>query len=456
MCTVTVSSQSTILVGIGHGKITLAADKNQKMNINKQNKIKITVVGLGYVGLPLALALARKFSVIGYDSDPRRITELMANEDRTGEILAEELLGTSIKFTSELLKTSACDLFIVAVPTPIDDKNKPNLHALEKASREVGGCLSRGSVVVYESTVFPGATEDICGPILEEASGLNCGEDFYLGYSPERINPGDKDHAIDSVTKVVAGQTQEVTRLLASVYGTVIPAGIYVAPNIRTAEAAKVIENAQRDINIAFINEVTMIFHHLGLNTEDVLAAARTKWNFLDFRPGLVGGHCIGVDPYYLAYAAEKEEFKPEIILAGRRINDGMARYLAEEIDRLVVDRSRLLVMGLTFKENVSDLRNSQVIEVVRSLMKENHYVHVFDPVASSDDVKATCGLSLLPKLDSEERFDAVIGAVAHQEICDIPLESIKNLINPRGVLVDVKQVWPSIKETETLRVWRL
>ena len=426
------------------------------MNINEQNKLKITVVGLGYVGLPLALALARKFSVIGYDSDPMRISELKANKDRTGEVSAVKLLDSSIKFVSELSNTTFCDLFIVAVPTPIDDENKPNLQALEKASSEVGGCLSRGSVVVYESTVFPGATEDICGPILEEASGLACGEDFYLGYSPERINPGDKDHAIESVTKVIAGQTPEVTKLLASVYGTVIPAGIYAAPNIRTAEAAKVIENAQRDINIAFINEVTMIFHHLGLNTEDVLAVARTKWNFLDFRPGLVGGHCIGVDPYYLAHAAEKEAFKPEIILAGRRINDGMAHYLAEEINRLVVNRSRLLVMGLTFKENVSDLRNSQVIEVIRILMKENHYVHVFDPVASSDDVKAISGLSLLPKLDPVEGFDAVIGAVAHQEICDIPLESIKSLIKPGGVLVDVKQVWPSIEATETLRVWRL
>ena len=426
------------------------------MNINEQNELKITVVGLGYVGLPLALALARKFSVTGYDADPIRIAELMVHEDRTGEVPVAELLETRLKFVSKLSKPTSCDLFIVAVPTPIDDNNKPNLQALENASREVGCCLSRGAVVVYESTVFPGVTEDICGPILEEASGLACGEDFYLGYSPERINPGDKDHAIDSVTKVIAGQTPEVTQLLESVYGTVISAGIYVAPDIRTAEAAKVIENAQRDINIAFINEVTMIFHHLGLNTEDVLAAARTKWNFLDFRPGLVGGHCIGVDPYYLAHAAEKVAFKPEIILAGRRINDGMASYLAEKIDRLVVDRSRLLVMGLTFKENVSDLRNSQVIEVVRGLMKKNHSVHVFDPVASPEDVKAICGLSLLPKLDSVERFDAVIGAVAHQEICDIPLESIKNLIKPGGVLVDVKQVWPSIAATETLRVWRL
>ena len=426
------------------------------MYYNEQTDLKITVVGLGYVGLPLALALARRFSVIGYDTDPKRISELMANQDRTGEVSATKFSDTTIKFVTELSKTPSSDLFIIAVPTPIDDKNKPNLHALEKASREVGCCLSQGSVVVYESTVFPGVTEDICGPMLEEASGLACGKDFYLGYSPERINPGDNDHSIDAITKVVAGQNQEVTQLLEFVYGTVIQAGIYAAPNIKTAEAAKVIENAQRDINIAFINEITMIFHHLGLNTDEVLAAARTKWNFLDFRPGLVGGHCIGVDPYYLAHAAENAGFKPEIILAGRRINDGMARYLAEEIDRLVFDGSRLLVMGLTFKENVSDLRNSQVVEVVRTLMRKNHCVHVFDPVASADDVRSTFGLSLVPNLDRIAGFDAVIGAVAHKQICDIPLERIKSLIKPGGVLVDIKALWPSIQPTEIFRVWRL
>ena len=422
----------------------------------QKNNPKIAVVGLGYVGLPLALTMARKFSVTGYDSDPKRITELKAYEDRTGEVSVSELANTSVNFVHALSKAVPFDLIVVAVPTPIDKYNKPDLYALEIASREVGQSLTPGAIVVYESTVFPGATEEICAPILESASGLTCGKDFFLGYSPERINPGDQEHTIESVIKVVAGQTSEVSEFLAAVYGAVIPAGVYQALDIRTAEAAKVIENAQRDINIAFINEVTMIFHRLGLSTENVLAAARTKWNFLDFRPGLVGGHCIGVDPYYLAHAAEKVKFEPEIILSGRRINDGMARYVAEEVDQLLGIQGRVLVMGVTFKENVADLRNSQVAEMVHVLMDKGHHVEVFDPIASPDEVTKVYGFSLQLDLNSLGEFNAVIGAVAHDEFRAIQLEKLKSLVKPKGILVDLKHIWPSFLATNNYRVWRL
>jgi UDP-N-acetyl-D-galactosamine dehydrogenase len=426
------------------------------MNNIRQNNLKITVVGLGYVGLPLAIALARKFPVTGFDADQARITELSLGDDRTGEMSPAELARSSITFVDDLNGAVPSDVFVIAVPTPIDHENNPDLSALESASHAVGRHLKPGNVVVYESTVYPGVTEEICGPILETESGLACGEEFFLGYSPERINPGDQEHAIDKVTKVIAGQTPDVTELLASFYGEVIPAGVYRAPDIRTAEAAKVIENAQRDINIAFINEVAMIFHRLGIETEDVLAAARTKWNFLDFRPGLVGGHCIGVDPYYLAHAAEKANFNPEIILAGRRINDGMAAYVADELDRLLQPSGQVLVLGLTFKENVSDLRNSQVVDMVRALAARGHHVEIFDPIASPDDVQAFYGLTLKATMDRTEPYDAIIGAVAHDPFRAMASPTFDSLVKPGGLLVDLKGIWPDLLPTDGRRVWRL
>ncbi len=426
------------------------------MNTKYKNNLQISIIGLGYVGLPLALALARVFSVTGYDSDTERVNELTLFEDRTGEVSSHDLKNTNITFVNNLAEAPRCDLFIIAVPTPIDKNKEPDLHALEVASREVGEYLTPGAVVVYESTVFPGVTEDICGPILESASGLACGEDFFLGYSPERINPGDREHGIEMVTKVVSGQTSQVTELLSFVYGAVITAGVYEAPDIRTAEAAKVIENAQRDINIAFINEITMIFHRLGIDTENVLSTARSKWNFLDFRPGLVGGHCIGVDPYYLAHAAEKADFKPKIILAGRRINDGMARYVGEEVNRLLSPPSRILIMGLTFKENVRDLRNSQIFEMVRVLIDKGHSVDIFDPMVSASDVKLAYGLDLVLSLKSLEKFDALIVAVGHDAFRKMSEEKVRSLVKSDGLVVDLKRIWPNLEDDNTLRVWHL
>ncbi len=426
------------------------------MNSIRQNDPKITVVGLGYVGLPLAIALARKFSVIGFDANQARINELKLGDDRTGEMSSAELARSSIKFIDDLDEGALSDVFVIAVPTPIGHDNTPDLSALESASREVGGYLKPGNVVVYESTVFPGVTEEICGPILETASGLACGKEFFLGYSPERINPGDREHAIDKVTKLIAGQTPDVTELLASIYGSVIPAGVYRARDIRTAEAAKVIENAQRDINIAFINEVAMIFHRLGIDTDNVLAAARTKWNFLDFRPGLVGGHCIGVDPYYLAHAAEKANFDPKMILAGRRINDGMAGYVAGEIDRLLQVPGCVLVLGLTFKENVPDLRNSQVVDMIRVLASKGHNVEIFDPIASPEDVQAFYGLALKPTIEKTEPYDAIIGAVAHDSFSAMAASTVDSLVKPGGLLADLKGIWPELLPTDGRRVWRL
>ncbi len=426
------------------------------MNNIRQNNMKITVVGLGYVGLPLAIALARKFSVKGFDTDQARIMELIEGDDRTGEVSSLELDRSSITFVDDLDTCASSNVFVISVPTPIDHENKPDLSALESASQAVARHLKLGDVVVYESTVYPGVTEEVCGPILETESGLACGEDFFLGYSPERINPGDCEHGIDKVTKVIAGQTPDVTELLASVYGAVIPAGIYRAPDIRTAEAAKVIENAQRDINIAFINEVAMIFHSLGVDTDSVLATARTKWNFLDFRPGLVGGHCIGVDPYYLAHAAKKAKFDPEIILAGRRINDGMAAYVAGEMDQLLQEPGRVLVLGLTFKENVSDLRNSQVVDLVQALEAKGHHVEIFDPIASPEDVHAFYGLALRSTMDTFQPYDAIIGAVGHHQFRAMTAPTIDSLVKPGGLLVDLKGIWPDFAPTEDRRVWRL
>jgi UDP-N-acetyl-D-galactosamine dehydrogenase len=324
----------------------------------------ISVVGLGYVGLPLAVALAKHFEVIGFDIGKSRIAELKAGHDRTNEIEPERLKASSLRSTDNAADMKGSDVFIVTVPTPVDDRNEPDLSPMISACKTLGPVIAKGSTIVFESTVYPGVTEDLCGPALEKSSGLKCGVDFWLGYSPERINPGDREHTVDSITKVIAGQTPAITELLADIYGKVTTGGVFRAASIKTAEASKAIENAQRDINIAFINEVTMIFNKIGLSVHDVLEASATKWNFLPFRPGLVGGHCIGVDPYYLARCALDNGYQPEIILSGRRLNDRMGRYVADSIADKLPRGARVLVLGLTFKENVPDLRNSKVIDV--------------------------------------------------------------------------------------------
>ncbi len=416
---------------------------------------KITVIGLGYVGLPLALALAGKYQVKGYDADARRLDELTRGIDRTGEVPGARLRATSLAWTRDIGDCADSSLFIVTVPTPIDAGNAPDLSALIAASRAVGGIMRKGAIVVFESTVYPGVTENVCGPELARASAMECGRDFFLGYSPERINPGDKSHTVESIVKVVAGQTHQVVERLAHVYGAVVPAGVHAAPDIRTAEAAKVIENAQRDINIAFINEVTMIFQRMGIDTQSVLAAARTKWNFLDFRPGLVGGHCIGVDPYYLAYAATAIGHDPEVILAGRRINDGMAEFVAGEIASRLGGPSRVLMLGLTFKENVADLRNSKVADMVRSLEGAGHEVSVHDSLAAADDARALYGIELLTDLDGAGGFDAVVGAVAHDAYRGLTTADLRAMLGENGLVVDLKGIWPDAG-TDGLRHWRL
>lgn len=426
----------------------------------QESGARIAVIGLGYVGLPLAVALARHFPVVGYDADASRLAALKAGNDKTGEMPAEILSRSGLKFADSETDVSESNLFIVTVPTPIDADNAPDLSALRAASHEVGRVIRPGAVVVFESTVYPGVTEDVCGPELERASGLRCGRDFFLGYSPERINPGDRKHGVEDITKVVAGQTPEVAGLLADVYGAIIPAGVHVAPSIRTAEAAKVIENAQRDINIAFINEVTMIFQRMGIDTSDVLDAARTKWNFLDFRPGLVGGHCIGVDPFYLAHAAKAVGHEPEVILAGRRINDGMAGFVAAEIDRRLERPARVLMLGLTFKENVADLRNSKVADMIRHLEAAGHVVDVHDPVAAAADAAALYGIELMSDLTKASGYDAVVGAVAHEAFHALAPERLRALIADGGLLVDLQGIWPGdVVESavgEGVRHWRL
>ncbi len=412
---------------------------------------RIAVIGLGYVGLPLAIALARHFDTIGLDANSGRISELKGGSDRTGEIDAATLRDTSLELTHDVSAIKAFDIYIVAVPTPVDNNKQPDLTALKGAARTVGEIMEKGAIVVFESTVYPGVTEDVCGPVLSETSGLKVGQDFFLGYSPERINPGDRAHRIDNITKVVAGQTTAVATRLADIYGRVNGGDIFVAADIRTAEAAKVIENAQRDINIAFINEVAMIFDRMNLSASDVLAAASTKWNFLNFSPGLVGGHCIGVDPYYLAHAAKTFGHEPEIILSGRRINDGMSGYVAERISAQLGRASRILVLGLTFKENVSDLRNSQVPDIVSSLVADGHEVIVHDALADLTEAKALYGIEL--RNTYETGYDAVVGAVAHTAYLDIDLT---NIVVSGGLVADIKGLWRGQADGGEFRYWSL
>ncbi|HZP68446.1 MAG TPA: nucleotide sugar dehydrogenase [Pseudolabrys sp.] len=422
---------------------------------------KIAVVGLGYVGLPVATAFARSgASVIGFDVDRKRIEELRAGRDRTLEVASEDLRHKTLQFEHEPAALAAADFYIVTVPTPIDGARRPDLNAVLSASRTVGQVLKRGDIVVFESTVYPGTIEEECLPVLQERSGLVGGRDFTVGYSPERINPGDREHRFETITKVVSAQDAPTLDIIADVYGSVVKAGIHRAPSIKVAEAAKVIENTQRDLNIAFMNELSAIFHQLGIDTGDVLAAASTKWNFLNFQPGLVGGHCIGVDPYYLTFRAEKAGYHPEIILAGRRINDSMGERVARECMRALLQRGcanpTVTILGMTFKENVPDIRNSKVIDIARELQRAGIDVQVSDPLASSNDADHEYHLKLTP-IDSLRPADAVIFAVAHRDYVAGGWPFIAKLLkNGEGIVLDIKCRLDRSAKPKGVDLWRL
>lgn len=433
----------------------------------RQGESAVAVVGLGYVGLPLAVAFARHFKVIGFDLNDRRVRELASGLDHTGEVTSEALKGCSARFTSDPAALREARAVIVAVPTPIDEHRNPDLSPVEGASRTVGRNLSEGTVVVYESTVYPGVTEEICLPILEAESGLRCGIGFTMGYSPERINPGDKVHTLETIKKIVSGSDASTLDLLAELYGTVVKAGIHRAPSIKVAEAAKVIENTQRDLNIALMNELSIIFDRLGIDTLDVLEAAGTKWNFLPFRPGLVGGHCIGVDPYYLTFKAEELGCHPQVILAGRRINDEMGKHVAETCVKLLIRQGRLVnaarvgVLGFTFKENVPDLRNTRVIDVIRELREYGVEVLVHDPLADADEVRREYGLSFA-SLEALTELDALIVTVPHrayaeQGVLALPALHARFAEPDKALLLDVKGHFsPAAVDAEGMAYWRL
>lgn len=419
---------------------------------------RIVVVGLGYVGLPLAVALARQFDVIGLDVDRRRIEELRGNHDRTGEIDELVLRHSNLSLTADPEECRGADVYVVTVPTPVDSENRPDLRPLVGASKGVGRLLdgARKPIVVFESTVYPGVTEDVCGPLIEEESGLVCGRDFFLGYSPERINPGDREHTVERIVKVVAGQNEEVTDRLEEIYGKVTSAGVFRAASIKAAEAAKVIENAQRDINIAFMNEITQIFQRLGVSVWDVLEAAGTKWNFLQFQPGLVGGHCIGVDPYYLSHCAQQLGHDPDVILAGRATNDSMGAWVADCLHRRRGGKpGTALILGLTFKENVPDLRNSRVVDVVRRLEELGHEVTVHDPLADPQEAQHEYGIRLDPDALSRG-YDIVCAAVAHKEYRAMPVAEIRKLANGGGCVGDLKGIWRRFDLGPGVQRWSL
>jgi UDP-N-acetyl-D-glucosamine/UDP-N-acetyl-D-galactosamine dehydrogenase len=419
---------------------------------------RIIVVGLGYVGLPLAIALARHFDVTGLDIDAGRIAELRARHDRTDEVDATDLAASSLTLTDDPADCRGADIYIVTVPTPVDQDNEPDLGPLIGASRMVAGLLDgeRTPVIVYESTVYPGVTESVCAPLLAEGSGLAYGRDFFVGYSPERINPGDRTHRIETIVKVVAGQTPAITARLAALYGRVTSAGVFAAASIQAAEAAKVIENAQRDLNIAFMNEVTQIFAKLDLSIWDVLDAAGTKWNFLKFQPGLVGGHCIGVDPYYLSFRAQQLGHEPQVILAGRKTNDGMGQWVARALhDHRGGQAGSVLVLGVTFKEDVPDLRNSRVIDVIRGLASLGHDVTVHDPLADSDASAREYGVALAADA-LERRYDMVFAAVPHAAYRAMAPEQVCALLTPGGSVADLKGIWRGLELGADIRRWTL
>ncbi|TQM12836.1 UDP-N-acetyl-D-galactosamine dehydrogenase [Pseudoxanthomonas sp. 3HH-4] len=413
------------------------------------DQARIAVIGLGYVGLPLAVAFGRRFPTLGFDINGKRVTELRGHHDHTLEVTAEELRDTpQLDFSDDPAALAGCNVFIVTVPTPIDDYKRPDLHPLESASRAVGRAIGKGAVAIYESTVYPGATEEVCVPIIERESGLVFNRDFYAGYSPERINPGDKQHRLETIMKVTSGSSPEVADFVDALYGSIITAGTHKASSIRVAEAAKVIENTQRDVNIALINELALIFHRLGIDTHEVLEAAGTKWNFLPFRPGLVGGHCIGVDPYYLTHKAQQIGYHPDVILAGRRINDGMGSHVARRVAKLMATRNlptagaRVLVLGLAFKENCPDVRNTRVVDIVSELRSYNTQVDVHDPWVNADEARHEYGLELVAEPQAGQ-YDAIILAVAHREFTERGAEGVRALGKPGAVLFDVKRALP-------------
>jgi UDP-N-acetyl-D-galactosamine dehydrogenase len=411
-------------------------------------KSRIGVVGLGYVGLPLAVEFGRKYRTMGFDVKQPRIKALAAGKDSTLEVTRAELkAATHLGFTSNVRDLKRCNVYIVTVPTPIDEYNRPDLTPLVKASESLGSVLSKGDIVVYESTVYPGCTEEVCVPILERVSGLKFNKDFFAGYSPERINPGDKQHRLPSIKKVTSGSTPEVAEFVDQLYGSIITAGTHKASSLKVAEAAKVIENTQRDVNIALINELALIFNRLNIDTEEVLIAAGTKWNFLPFRPGLVGGHCIGVDPYYLTHKAQEIGYHPEMILAGRRLNDNMALYVAGEVIKLMTSKrihvkgAHILMMGLTFKENCPDLRNSKVIDIIRELEKYGAKIDVFDPWIDVREAQHEYGVKPLRRL-GRTRYDVAVMAVGHNQFKELGIRGVRKLMKPKSVIYDIKHVF--------------
>jgi UDP-N-acetyl-D-galactosamine dehydrogenase len=423
---------------------------------------RIAVIGLGYVGLPVALAFARKFAhTVGFDIDAAKVKELSEGFDRNQEQSKEKLQASSLKLTGDLRDLRGCSFFIVAVPTPVDGNNVPDLTPVERASETVGRALGRGAVVVYESTVYPGVTEDVCGPILARASGLQRGIDFKLGYSPERINPGDTEHTLEKITKIVSGEDAETLERVARVYGEVVDAGVHRAPSIKVAEAAKVIENTQRDLNIALMNELAIIFDRVGVRTSDVLAAASTKWNFLPFRPGLVGGHCIGVDPYYLTMKAQQLGYQPEVILAGRRINNNMGPFLAARVVKLLIEAdvtvksARVGVLGLTFKEDCNDIRNSKVPDILRELRQFGIRALVHDPIANAAGAIHEYGVRLAP-LEEMQKLDALVLAVSHKWYLNYGQSRLCEMVRDGGVLVDVKSALNAATIDKRIRYWSL
>jgi UDP-N-acetyl-D-galactosamine dehydrogenase len=425
--------------------------------------MKVAVVGLGYVGLPLAVEFGKKYPTIGLDLSPEKIAAYKRHVDPTGEVSTAELKASTLLLpTTDAADLKEADFVVVAVPTPVDDAHAPDFSPLIGASTAVGKNLKPGATIVFESTVYPGATEEVCIPIIEKHSGLKWKKDFFVGYSPERINPGDREHTLTTIVKVVSGDTPETLERVAEAYASIIKAGVYKASSIKVAEAAKVIENTQRDLNIALVNELSLIFHRIGIDTLDVLKAAGTKWNFLPFRPGLVGGHCIGVDPYYLTHKAEMLGYHPQVILAGRRINDGMGKYIAEQTVKCMIHAGQkvkggdAIVLGLTFKENCPDLRNSKVIDVIRELQSYGLNVHVHDPVAESSEAEHEYGVKLTDWNDLP-RAGAIVAAVAHKELVERPVTDIVGKLLPNGVLSDVKCVADQEAfKAQGVSVWRL
>ena len=417
------------------------------------NNIKIAIIGLGYVGLPLAVEFGKKHPVIGFDINQKRINELKSGTDHTLEVNDEDLASAKqLQFTSDINELCECNFYIVTVPTPIDKYKQPDLTPLIKASTAIGSVLKIGDIIVYESTVYPGATEEVCIPELERSSGLTFNKDFFAGYSPERINPGDKEHRVTNILKVTAGSTPEVADLVDNVYNLIITAGTHKAPSIKVAEAAKVIENTQRDVNIALINELAVIFNKMGIDTEAVLTAAGTKWNFLPFRPGLVGGHCIGVDPYYLTHKAQAIGYNPEIILAGRRLNDSMGGYVVTQLvktmikKRIQVEGAKVLILGLSFKENCPDVRNTKVIDIVHELKEYNIDVDVYDPWVDADEARHEYGIAPINDIANLENgnYDGIILAVAHKQFVEMGVEQIRDLGKQNHVLYDLKYLFGS------------